>query len=231
MSNHLAVAATTRTLAQLLDGPLTRDVPGAHCNPGRPDVALSEDADPEARLFLYRVEPNASWRTAALPARSAAGRILERPQIGLTLNYLLGFVGNESQLEPQRMLGSVVRTLAAHPLLSRADIEAMVSAALIENPQHPLALTDLAEQPEIVRVNPLPLTLDELSSLWSSFGDAPYRLSVAYEASVVVLTAEETPSRALPVIIKRRCRIRTTRRRPVVRFEQPLQGASTPPWR
>lgn len=226
MSNHLAVAATTRTLAQLLDGPLSRDVPGAHCNPGRPDVPLSEDAEPEARLFLYRVEPNASWRTTALPTRSSTGGLLERPQIGLTLNYLLGFVGSESTLEPQRMLGSVVRTLAAHPLLSRADIEAMVAAALIEDPQHPLALTDLAEQPETVRINPLPLTLDELAGLWSGFGDAPYRLSVAYEASVVVLTAEEPPTRALPV--RTRHLVATTILRPTIAGAEAAQGAFEP---
>jgi hypothetical protein len=115
------------------------------------------------------------------------------------LHYLLTFVGNEADLEPHRMLGSVVGTLEARPLLTRARIEAMVAAALAQNPAHPLGLTDLAEQVEIVRLNPLPLTVDELSTLWSSFFQAPYRLSVAYEACVVILTADETPTRALPV--------------------------------
>jgi hypothetical protein len=199
MSNHLAIAAVTRTLAQVLDQQLDSDFNGAHVVPGRPDGTATEEADPEVRLFLYRVEPNASWRTSALPARSPSGQVYERPQIGLTLHYLLTFIGNETQLEPQRMLGSVTRTLSARPLLSRAAIEAMVKAATDEDPNHPLALSDLAEQPEIVRLSPLPLTLDELSTLWSSFFQAPYRLSVAYEACVVVLTADETPTRALPV--------------------------------
>src|SRR3712207_6708113 len=109
------------------------------------------------------------------------------------------FVGNETVLEPQRMLGSVLRTLTARPVLSRSEIEAMVAAALGEDPQSPMALADLAEQPEIVRINLLPLTLDELSTLWSSFFQTPYQLSVAYEACVVVLTADDTPTRSLPV--------------------------------
>lgn len=226
MSNHLAVAATTRTLAQLLDEPLTRDVTGAHVIPGRPDTAAGDDADPEVRLFLYRIEPNASWRSSALPTRSPAGRVYERPQIALTLQYLLSFIGNESQLAPQRMLGSVVRTLCARPLLSRADIDAMVAAALAEDPNHPLGLTDLADQPETIRLSALPLTLEELGTLWSSFFDAPYRLSVAYEANVVVLTADDIPTRALPV--RERRLTATTIQRPRITSAQGLGGPSAP---
>jgi hypothetical protein len=199
MSNHLAVAAATRTLAELLDVQLTRDFSGAHVSPARPDATATDDSDPEVRLFLYRVEPNPSWRNEALPNRSPVGQVYERPAIGLNLHYLLTFVGNEAKLEPQRMLGSVVRTLNARPLLTRARIEAMVAAALAADAAHPLGLSDLAEQVDIVRLSPLPLTIDELSTLWSSFFQAPYRLSVAYEACVVVLTADETPTRALPV--------------------------------
>jgi hypothetical protein len=203
MSNHLALAAATQTLVELLDDQLTRDVTGAHVNPARPDATATADSDPEVRLFLYRVETNPSWRNSALPTRSPTGRLYERPQIGLDLHYLLTFVGNEAQLEPHRMLGSVVRTLNARPLLTRARIEAMVSAALADDPAHPLGLSDLAEQVEIVRLSPLPLTVDELSTLWSSFFQAPYRLSVAYEACVVILTADESPTRALPVLDRR----------------------------
>lgn len=226
MSNFLAIAAATRTLAQLLDAPLTRDVPGAHVVTVRPDLATGDDADPETRLFLYRVEPSAAWRASGLPGRSAEGRILERPQVGLTLNYLLSFVGNEARLEPQRMLGSVIGTLIAHPVLARADIEAMVAAALVEDAQHPLALTDLAQQPDIVRVNQLPLSQDDLFSLWSGLFEAPYRLSVAYEASIVVITADETPVRALPV--RTRNLVAATILRPAISRVEAVAGPLAP---
>jgi hypothetical protein len=64
-----------------------------------------------------------------------------------------------------------------------------VAAAFAEYPQSPFAMVDLMEQPELININPLPLTLDRLSALWSSFFHTPYRLSVAYGASVLVPTA------------------------------------------
>lgn len=226
MSNHLAVAAATQTLARLLDEQLTRDFAGAHAVPGRPDGAITDDSDPEVRIFLYRVEPSASWRTTALPSRTSTGQTCERPQIGLTLHYLLSCLGSESRLEPQRMLGSVVRTLAARPLLTRAAIDAMVQAALAQDPQHPLGNADLSQQPELVRLSPLPLSLDELSTVWSSFFQTPYRLSAAYEASVVVLTADETPTRALPV--RERHLFATTILRPTIRRTASVDGPLVP---
>jgi hypothetical protein len=186
MGNHLAVAAVTRTLTHLLDGELAQDFAAAHALPGRPDVDATEGSGPQARIFLYRVEPNADWRSNVLPTRSPT---VQELQIGLTLQYLVTFVGNEALQEPQRMLGSVVRTLGARPVLARSEIEATVAAAVAEDPQSPLAMVDLMEQPELIRISLLPLTLDQLSALWSSFFHTPYRLSVAYEASVVLLTA------------------------------------------
>lgn len=226
MSNQLAVAAATRTLARLLDQDLVRDFTGAHAVPGRPDVTATDDSDPQARIFLYRVEPNTAWRTSALPSRSSSGQVYERPQIGLTLHYLVTFVGNEALQEPQRMLGSVMRTLNARPLLTRAAVEEMVAEALLEDANHPMGLADLAEQPELVRVSPLPLTGDELSTLWSSFFQAPYRLSVAYEASVVVLTSDDTPTRSLPVRDRRV--FTTTMLRPVIHQAEAEDGPNGP---
>lgn len=199
MSNHLAVAAATGTLAQLLDNQLARDFAGAHAVPGRPDDAALADANPEVRVFLYHAAPDPSWRNRDLPTRSSTGQLYEKPQLGLILQYLLTFVGNESRFEPQRMLGSVARTLSSRPLLTRLDIEDMIQAAIAADPNHPLAHSDLAEQPDIIRLSPMQLSLDDLSSLWSSFFHIPYRLSLGYQASVVVLTADDTPVQALPV--------------------------------
>jgi len=186
MGNHLVVAAVTLTLAHRLDGEMRKDFAAAHALPGRPDVDAAEHSGPQARVFLYRVESNADWRSNVLPTRSPTG---QEPQIGLTLQYLVTFVGNEVLQEPQRMLGSVVRTSGARPVLARSEIEVMVAAAVAEDPQSPFAMVDLMEQPELININPLPLTLDRLSALWSSFFHTPYRLSVAYGASVLVPTA------------------------------------------
>jgi hypothetical protein len=151
---------------------------------------------------------------------------VERPQAALTLQYLLTFIGSEADFEPERLLGSVVRTLHAHPLLTRAEIDRMVQAALDEDPQHPLGLVDLAEQPDLVRFTPLALSLDELANLWSSFFQVEYRLSVAYQATVVLLTTDASPVRALPVRDRRL--FLTTLLRPRIRTAVPVTGPAEP---
>jgi hypothetical protein len=55
------------------------------------------------------------------------------------------------------------------------------------------------QQVERVRITPHPLSIDELSKLWSSF-QSEYRLSVAYEASVVLIESRRPKVTALPVL-------------------------------
>jgi hypothetical protein len=52
----------------------------------------------------------------------------------------------------------------------------------------------------MVRFTPLWLNLEDLTKLWSVFPETSYRLSVAYEASVVLIDSEAIPSRPLPVL-------------------------------
>ena len=59
--------------------------------------------------------------------------------------------------------------------------------------------SDLAEQVERVRITLHPTSLDELSKLWTAF-QTEYRLSVAYEASVVLLDSTLPATTPLPVL-------------------------------
>lgn len=222
MSNYLAVAGATATLVQLLDDAVTRDFTGAHATAGRPDVPALSEAGAEVRVFLYRVEPNGARRNDDLPTRARDAVLVQRPQAALTLNYLLTFTGNEVDYEPQRLLGISLGTLHFHPVLTRAEIERMVLAA----GTGPLALVDLAEQADLVRLSPLVLTIDELSNLWSSFFQTEYRLSVAFQAEVVLLTPPESPVRSLPV--RERRLFASTIRRPVIRAVVPAAGPDVP---
>jgi hypothetical protein len=215
VSNHLAIAGVTATLVQMLDEVVSADVPGANVAPGRPDTGTLPDSPPKVVVFLYRVEPNAAWRNEDLPSRGADGTPRRRPQAALTLHYLLTFAGDEAAYEPQRMLGSVVGTLHFHPLLTRDEIGQMVKAALQQDASSPFGDLDLAEQPDLVRFTPLQLSLEDLSTLWSSFFQVDYRLSVAYQADVVLLTPPAAPVTPLPVR-ERRLAVSTIRR-PVLR--------------
>ncbi|WP_456429130.1 Pvc16 family protein [Rhodocaloribacter sp.] len=200
MSNFLAIATATATLQQLLLESLGVDVPGALATTLRPDNArLSAAGNYGVNIYLYQAAPNAAWRNADLPTRDASGRLSRRPKMALDLHYLLTFYGDEENLQPQRILGSVARTLHARPVLTRAMIQSAIDAAVSVDPGHFLADSDLAGEIERVKFTPIPLSLEELSKLWSVFFQTPYALSMAYLGTVVMIEAEETPSLALPV--------------------------------
>ena len=201
MSNALAIATTTVVLGDIVQGGLG-EVTGAKVTNVRPDEKENGAPAPEANVFLYQVTPNAALRNADLPTRTAGGNLRRRPQLGLDLHYLVSFYGNEAILEPQRLLGGAVSALQARPRVTRNAIQAIVDASAgadLSDPRRYLGDTDLSEQVEHIVFTPLPLNLEELSKLWSTLFRVPYVLSVAYEASVVLVEAQVTPKPALPV--------------------------------
>ena len=97
------------------------------------------------------------------------------------------------EFEPQRILGSVVRTLHEQPLLTTQ----VINDTLNSNPV--LAPSNLADEIERVKFTPADLCLDDMSKLWSVFFQIPYTLSAAYQASVVFIESQQPPRQALPV--------------------------------
>jgi hypothetical protein len=202
VSNQLAVAATTFVLTRVLGDALAADVDGNVQNAAvttlRPD-SLGEDDASGINVFLYRIGPDAAWAATALPTRRTDGTLLTKPQQALTLHYLLTFSGDESELEPQRMLGLAVGALAARPVLSRPVVRAAIKHAVDADSSAWEQYSDLAEQVDVVRFTLKPLDLDEMSKLWAMFVQATYRLSIVYEASVVLIDADVHGQTALPV--------------------------------
>src|SRR5207302_136942 len=74
-----------------------------------------------------------------------------------------------------------------HPLLSSAEI----SAALPNN--------DLAQQFERVKITPLALGVEEISKLWMVF-QTQYRISAAYEVTVILIDSRTPTNAPLPVL-------------------------------
>jgi uncharacterized protein DUF4255 len=207
MSNSLSVAMVTAALSRILSEALPR-VPGggvenARVTTLRPDMLANVDGEARGiNVFLYEVVSNGAWTGANLPTRRPDGTVLARPQQALDLHYLLTFSGDESALEPQRMLGVAVTTLTARPVLSRELVRDLIQRATEADPTTWERFSDLADQADVVRFTLLPLSLEELSKLWSTFFQAPYRLSVAYHAAVVLLEDDLTPEPALPVLTR-----------------------------
>jgi len=191
MSNYLAIATSTAALGQII-GQAMQAVPKLSAAPvvkmGRPERA--ESGFVGAGLYLFKVGPNASLRNEDLASRLGDGTLVKRPQVALDLDYLLTFHGDDSQLEPQRLLGSTVSALHAEPVLSRERIRQTIATA---GPGSYLADSDLDEQVEHVTLSAMSLSLEDLSKMWSTFFQIPYALSVCYSASVVLIDAVLTP--------------------------------------
>jgi hypothetical protein len=196
VSNHLAIATVTATLRDLLFAAVSVDIPGADVTMVRPDGAGSGVPTTGVNIFLYQVTPSAAARNEDLPTRSQSGTLVRRPRVGLDLHYLLTFYGAEAQLIPQRLLGSAARVLHAKPVLTRPQVNSSVAARGF------LAGSNLSADVELVKFTQLPLTLEELSKLWSVFFQTQYALSAAYQGTVVLIETDDSFMTPLPVRLR-----------------------------
>lgn len=195
MSNYLAIASVTAALKALLDAPVSGTVNGANVFIGRPKADVSS-TDAEIYIYLYQIMTNGAYRNTDVPTRRNDGTLIQHPTAALDLYYLLSFYGKENELEPQRLLGTVVRVLHSKPILTRKMIRTTTEGISY------LEGSDLHAQVEMVKFSPLSLNLEELSKLWSVFFQTPYSLSVAYQASLVLIESTFTKSTPLPVLTR-----------------------------
>lgn len=197
MSNERAIAVVTATLASILSSAAKAAWPGALIHVGRPEKRPEPDRDqPGINVFLFQVRVNDALRNVDLPMRMGDGRLVQRPMLGLDLNYLLTFYG--PGLVPELLLGRTISTLHARPALSPE----LVSNAILQKGSVPgdrnLIETDI-DQAKGIRFEPFHLNLEEFSKLWSVFFQTPYALSLAYRATAVMIEADDMPLPALPV--------------------------------
>ncbi|WP_432158132.1 DUF4255 domain-containing protein [Streptomyces sp. bgisy153] len=190
MSDALAVAAVTETLRAVLRDGVERAVPGAVVTVRHPGEAVTpaEAGTPGSlNVFLYRTSVDTAWRnTDPVGTRPGESR---RPALPLVLHYL--FTGHApagaDSTVPERLIGAVMSALHDRPELRAADL------------RRAAGFSDLHLQQEPVRLTPAAPTAEELCRLWTALGHA-YRLSVAYEARIVLIDSS-LPGRApLPVL-------------------------------
>ena len=206
MSNTLAVAAVTATLRHLLEESLAGPEPGpvgsAVVTTLRPDQIVRPGGGGNAlgiNVFLYEVTPNHAWDLTDLPTRDADGGLVRTPLCALDLHYLISFQGGgDAGLESQRLLARAKLALAVTPVLTRPTVAAMIDKFRGDPDLGFLAESDLGRQPELVKLAPTVLSLEELSRLWGILG-TPYLLSVTYRATVVLLQPQLVPKPVLPV--------------------------------
>jgi hypothetical protein len=187
MSNALAIAAATATLRSLLIRGL--GIPDVTVKPL--DTARKGSSSDQVNLFLYQTAIDAAWRNQDMPRQIKAGEI-GQPPLPLCLYYLVTAFGEgDDETKAQQLLGQAMSVLHDHPLLGADEIKQATGTNV--------AGSDLHEQIERVRITPQPLSLEDLSKLWAAF-QTNYRLSAAYQASVVLIESARPPRAALPVL-------------------------------
>ncbi|MGH6871397.1 MAG: DUF4255 domain-containing protein [Rhizomicrobium sp.] len=198
MSNSLAIASVTATLQALLFAGLKNAFANVSVTILPLDKARpSGTNDPQVNLFLYQVQRNPAWTNADMPRQNLPGE-LSVPPLPLNLYYLMTVYGDhDDATEPggHEMLGRAMSILYDHPILSSDDITTAIAS--VAN----LANSDLASQLERVRISLHPISVDELSKLWTGFA-TQYRLSVAYEVGVALIESTRAAAAPLPVLTR-----------------------------
>src|SRR5262249_7015632 len=154
-------------------------------------AAVAVEGKARLNLFLYQTTLNAAWRNAEVPQQLRPGEV-GPPPLALDLHYLVTAYGIDEadpEVNSHRLLGPAIGTLHDHPLLGAREIEAQ------------LGESELQDQVERVRITPQPLSLDEMSKLWTAF-QAQYRISAAYQASVVLIDSTRARTTPLPVLTR-----------------------------
>ncbi|MEM9004659.1 MAG: DUF4255 domain-containing protein [Cyanobacteria bacterium P01_F01_bin.86] len=195
MSNYLAIATVTATLQRLLQASIQADVEGARVTTLRPENLGEGAPESGVNIFLYQILSSTAFGNSQMAGRQWRHEGGKKSLVALDLHYILSFYGDELELESQRLLGSTLRTLEDLGNLTPAILQ-----DTIDNRAYPfLADSDLPEQSEAIRIERQDLDRDELSTLWSTFFDTAYLLSVAYKVNVVLVEGDIPARRALPV--------------------------------
>ncbi len=153
---------------------------------------------PGVNLYLYRVSESPATRNRPWPGdRSHAGT--PQPALGLELSYLVTPLGKKPEDtkfddgdEAHRMLGAAMMALAQYPVLNDVHVpplSGLADSGFDADRALSQALLDSFEQ---VKITLLPTNIEEISKIWAAI-NKPYRLSVAYEVSLLELTPDVPP--------------------------------------
>ncbi|HYE29052.1 MAG TPA: DUF4255 domain-containing protein [Allosphingosinicella sp.] len=211
MSNALAIASVTRLLKDLLNdamvnaditGSVGGDVTVTALPPDRAIDQLSEQEPSQLNLYLHRITSNSSLSNSDLPTRDARYGLVHRPRLALDLHYLLTAYTNQ-ELHGEILLGYAMETLHETPVLPRemirAALEGNVNGSILPPAFKNTDPARLADQLELIRITPEPLSMDDMSKLWTAL-QTNYRTTVAYRVSVVLIEREMPKRTPLPVL-------------------------------
>jgi Pvc16 N-terminal domain/IPT/TIG domain len=202
MSDYRAIAGVSSTLKLLLrnymDAPV--DVTLAP-----PDIAVDGFPNKRVNLYLYLVSQSPFLSNQEIPGQGHPGDY-GHPPLSLSLHYLVTAhgetdTGPDADLHAQQILGDVMRVFHDFAIIT---------------PGLGVLDASLLNEFERVKITLQPLSLEEVTKLWTAMPKSDFRLSVAYEVSIVQIESELPRRLALPVKT-RRIHLATLRRPQVTR--------------
>jgi hypothetical protein len=134
---------------------------------------------------------------------NARAERISNPYLALDLYYLLSTY-SAAELYSEILLGVAMQLLFENPVLPREAIRYSLGAvnSLPGKDLPPglqmLSTSGLADQVELIKIVPHPLTTEEIGKLWTAF-QTKYRPTAAYKVSVVLIQSTKSVSSPLPV--------------------------------
>ncbi len=178
MSNSLAIAAVTEALRAQLLAVAQNSVPHSGVTVGRP---LAQDpVRATVNLYPFGIRFAMPLHSSELPTTGADGAPLRLTGAALTLQLLISFYGDYAKQEPQILMGAVVASMHANPIMDAAETGRVVES--VETLRH----SDLGQAIESIRLTPSDLAMVDLCKLWSTL-QVPHVPSVAYEAGILMI--------------------------------------------
>jgi hypothetical protein len=214
MSNALAIAAVTAVLKKLLEDWLSEQLASSAVGDYTVTALPPDRVEPNhgnkkagLNIYLYHTASNPAWRNVDLPSYDGSGKRRTNPPLALDLYYLITAYEQEP-LDNEMLLGYAAQLLHEKPALSRQDINHWLMSSSgwpSASKENALKTSGLAEQADLIRLTPHPLSTEEISKLWTAF-QAKYRPSLAYKASLVLIESE-LPTRAVLPVRERRVHV------------------------
>jgi hypothetical protein len=197
VSTYEAIGGVSDTLLTLIrdrmDLPGGLEITDVDVTVGNPAVdgtanGAAAPQHPRLNIFLYRVTENANLKNQEPPGvgdRGAYGH----PPLSLNLHYLLTAYGTTNDRDQPNetlahfVLGSAMRVLHDFPVVTARLRTVRIT------PERRILHPSLIEQFETVKLYLEPLTLDDVSKIWTALNQ-PYRLSGPYMVSVVQIDSD-----------------------------------------
>jgi hypothetical protein len=203
MATADAVAAVGLTLRSLLADRVLSPANGGTPLPvtlGHPGPERDREGavdEPRINLFLYQVVENCFLKNQEIPGYGHPAAY-GHPPLSLDLHYLLTVFGSTAsgsffdETPAHQLLGSAMRVLHDHAIVTGSLVTTRPPAGrLILDPA-------LRDEYESIKITLRPFGLEDLSNIWTAL-ELSYRLSVAYEVSVVQIQSARPRRHPRPV--------------------------------